>query len=157
MVCLAAEYLLDQAESAKKLMQGCCCCSLYNNVKPPSWLNPGTDLQLFKEGIEPKWEDPMCENGGKWTVQIPKAPNGKATLDAYWLNAVGLDEVKFSRAHASLLHCISPFHYQAANCWHLFVMDLKDALLTSLVAASFIHDGHRQVHQKFQKLLEVVQ
>lgn len=66
------------------------CCSLYNNVKPPSWLNPGTDLQLFKDGIEPKWEDPMCENGGKWTVQIPKAPNSKATLDAYWLNAVCL-------------------------------------------------------------------
>ena len=64
------------------------CRSLYNNVKPPSWLTPGTDLQLFKNGIEPKWEDPLCENGGKWTVQIPKAPNGKQTLDAYWLNAV---------------------------------------------------------------------
>ena len=72
-------------------------CSLYNNVKPPSWLNPGTDLQLFKEGIEPKWEDPKCENGGKWTVQIPKAPNGKATLDAYWLNAVSVHEIKYTQ------------------------------------------------------------
>lgn len=27
---------------------------LYNNIKPPSWLENSTDLHLFKEGIEPK-------------------------------------------------------------------------------------------------------
>ena len=27
---------------------------LYNNIKPPSWLDNSTDLHLFKEGIEPK-------------------------------------------------------------------------------------------------------
>lgn len=62
--------------------------SLYNNIKPPSWLNPGTDFHLFKEGIEPKWEDPQCESGGKWTVLVPKGPVSKATLDMMWLNAV---------------------------------------------------------------------
>ncbi len=63
-------------------------CSLYNNIKPPSWLGPNTDFHLFKEGIEPKWEDPTCEHGGKWTVLIPKSPSSKQTLDTYWLNAV---------------------------------------------------------------------
>ena len=28
--------------------------SLYNNIKPPSWLAPSTDFHLFKEGIQPK-------------------------------------------------------------------------------------------------------
>lgn len=61
---------------------------LYNNIKPPSWLGPGTDFHLFKEGIEPKWEDPTCESGGKWTVLVPKGPNAKQVLDTYWLNAL---------------------------------------------------------------------
>ena len=30
--------------------------SLYNNIIPPSRLSPGSDLHLFREGIEPKWE-----------------------------------------------------------------------------------------------------
>jgi translation initiation factor 4E len=38
---------------------------LYNNIIPPSRLSPGSDLHLFREGIEPKWEDPRCEHGGK--------------------------------------------------------------------------------------------
>ena len=63
-------------------------CSLYNNIKPPSWLGPGTDFHLFKEGVEPKWEDATCESGGKWTVLVPKGPNAKQVLDTYWLNAV---------------------------------------------------------------------
>jgi translation initiation factor 4E len=61
---------------------------LYNNIKPPSWLGVGTDFHLFKEGVEPKWEDPTCEHGGKWTVLVPKSPNSKQVLDTYWLNAV---------------------------------------------------------------------
>ena len=63
-------------------------CSLYNNIKPPSWLPPGTDFHLFKEGIEPKWEDPKCEHGGKWTILVPKAGNAKQVVDKFWLHAV---------------------------------------------------------------------
>ena len=63
-------------------------CSLYNNIKPPSWVASGADFHLFKKGIEPKWEDPRCEHGGKWTVLVPKGPSGKQTMDTYWLNAV---------------------------------------------------------------------
>lgn len=61
---------------------------LYNNIKPPSWLAPGTDFHLFKEGIEPKWEDPQCEAGGKWTVPVPRGPTAKQVLDMMWLNAL---------------------------------------------------------------------
>ena len=34
---------------------------------------------------EPKWEDPECANGGKWSV----ASNIKANLDNMWLETVG--------------------------------------------------------------------
>merc|ERR1712118_34579 len=30
---------------------------LYNNIVPPSRLVHGADLHLFKEGVEPKWEE----------------------------------------------------------------------------------------------------
>ena len=60
--------------------------SLYNNIKPPSWLPAGTDFHLFKAGVEPKWEDPQCEHGGKWTILVPKG--AKQTIDKYWLHMV---------------------------------------------------------------------
>ncbi|XXG51747.1 hypothetical protein AAC387_Pa03g0249 [Persea americana] len=54
--------------------------SLYNNIHPPSKLAPGADLYCFKHKIEPKWEDPICANGGKWSVNCTR---GKA--DTLWL------------------------------------------------------------------------
>ncbi|XP_068324181.1 eukaryotic translation initiation factor 4E-1 [Pyrus communis] len=54
--------------------------SIYNNVRHPSKLIVGTDFHCFKYKIEPKWEDPVCANGGNWTVPYPR---GKS--DTYWL------------------------------------------------------------------------
>lgn len=36
--------------------------------------------------MEPKWEDPTCENGGKWTVVLRKEHPGQ--LDHNWLHVV---------------------------------------------------------------------
>lgn len=62
--------------------------SMYNNVLQPSKLFPGADFHCFKAGIEPKWEDPKCALGGKWTAQTPRNGGGKALLDTYWLHTV---------------------------------------------------------------------
>ncbi|GER31813.1 eukaryotic translation initiation factor 4Efamily protein [Striga asiatica] len=53
---------------------------VYNNIHHPSKLGVGADFHCFKNKIEPKWEDPVCANGGKWTVTLPK---GKS--DTCWL------------------------------------------------------------------------
>ena len=58
---------------------------LYNNILTPSRLIMGTDFHLFKEGIEPKWEDAKCAKGGKWTFFFPKSKE-PAALDDCWLN-----------------------------------------------------------------------
>ena len=42
----------------------------------------GTDFHLFKEGIEPKWEDENCASGGKWTYLFPKS-RSVGELDEY--------------------------------------------------------------------------
>ncbi|KAE8715199.1 Eukaryotic translation initiation factor 4E-1 [Hibiscus syriacus] len=54
--------------------------SLYNNIHHPSKLPVRADFHCFKHKIEPKWEDPVCANGGKWTVTFQK---GKS--DTPWL------------------------------------------------------------------------
>ncbi|XP_050235083.1 eukaryotic translation initiation factor 4E-2 [Mercurialis annua] len=57
--------------------------SMYNNIHHPSKLAVGADFHCFKDKIEPKWEDPVCANGGKWTVTYSK---GKS--DTAWLNTL---------------------------------------------------------------------
>ncbi|KAH9764128.1 mRNA cap-binding protein [Citrus sinensis] len=57
---------------------------LYEQIFKPSRLPMNADFHLFKTGIEPKWEDPECANGGKWSV----TSNRKANLDTMWLETM---------------------------------------------------------------------
>lgn len=66
-----------------------CPRSLYNNIKTPGQLSPNATYYLFKEGIEPKWEDPKNAKGGVWTASIPtNKGDPKKVVDAWWLNSV---------------------------------------------------------------------
>uniref|UniRef100_A0A0C9QLX9 eIF-4F 25 kDa subunit n=1 Tax=Wollemia nobilis TaxID=56998 RepID=A0A0C9QLX9_9CONI len=60
--------------------------SLYSNLFLPSKLPSGADFHCFKAGIEPKWEDPECAYGGKWTATNNRG--GRAGLDALWQNTI---------------------------------------------------------------------
>ncbi|KAE8076105.1 hypothetical protein FH972_014774 [Carpinus fangiana] len=57
---------------------------LYDQIFKPSKFPPNADFHLFKAGIEPKWEDPECANGGKWSVVSTR----KANLDTMWLETL---------------------------------------------------------------------
>lgn len=56
-----------------------------NNLQDPSQLQSGSSYNLFKDGIEPKWEDRQNQNGGQWRLQLA---NRKELLDEYWLTTV---------------------------------------------------------------------
>jgi len=57
---------------------------VFNNLKPASTLPQGSNYHIFKEHIEPKWEDTANSRGGKWTVSVP--PKNRAiALDQMWL------------------------------------------------------------------------
>lgn len=60
---------------------------VFNNLKPASSLAQGSNYHIFKEHIEPKWEDPANARGGKWTVSIPPKSRG-TSLDQMWLFTV---------------------------------------------------------------------
>ncbi|PWN22671.1 eukaryotic translation initiation factor 4E [Microstroma glucosiphilum] len=57
---------------------------LYNNIIPPSELPQKANYYLFKEGIQPAWEDPANANGGKWSIQLPRDKSRK-DIDKLWL------------------------------------------------------------------------
>jgi len=57
---------------------------LYNNIMKASTLDHGSNYHLFKDGIEPKWEDPANERGGQWTLIVPHRER-KEKLDELWL------------------------------------------------------------------------
>jgi len=60
---------------------------LYNNIVPASKLVSGSDYHLFKEHIEPKWEDPVNAKGGKWIIHLSNKTR-KDELDKLWLWAI---------------------------------------------------------------------
>jgi translation initiation factor 4E len=62
--------------------------SLHTNIKAPSQLQPSSTCALFKDGIEPQWEDPANASGGCWTAVVPRVANANELLDSWWLQMV---------------------------------------------------------------------
>jgi len=43
---------------------------LYNNLVLPSQLQLGSNYHLFKDGVQPEWEDAENSKGGKWVMNF---------------------------------------------------------------------------------------
>ena len=56
---------------------------LFNNIVQPSKLDHGSNYWIFKDGIEPKWEDVNNAHGGSWTANISK--DSDINVDSIWL------------------------------------------------------------------------
>ncbi|XP_061541654.1 eukaryotic translation initiation factor 4E-1A-like isoform X1 [Phycodurus eques] len=61
--------------------------ALYNHIQLSSNLMSGCDYSLFKDGIEPMWEDRRNRRGGRWLITLSKQQR-KADLDRFWLETV---------------------------------------------------------------------
>jgi len=59
---------------------------LFNNLVNASQLDSGSNFHLFKEGIEPQWEDPANKNGGKWIATFTR--NEFQIADKAWMYTV---------------------------------------------------------------------
>jgi len=58
---------------------------IFNNIRPASKLVLGSNYHLFKEHIEPKWEDKENAKGGQW---VAPCKGKREQLDKMWLWAV---------------------------------------------------------------------
>jgi translation initiation factor 4E len=43
---------------------------IVNSLPPPAELSAGANYHIFKQGIEPSWEDKQNAKGGKWTYTV---------------------------------------------------------------------------------------
>ena len=55
---------------------------LYNNILAPSRLIMGTDFHLFKEGIEPKWEDANVQRAASGPISFRRARSRRLSTTA---------------------------------------------------------------------------
>ncbi|XP_074619091.1 eukaryotic translation initiation factor 4E-1A-like [Acropora palmata] len=63
--------------------------AVYNHIKAASRLQSGCDYSLFKEGIQPMWEDERNRQGGRWLVNTSKNVR-EQDLDRLWLETLML-------------------------------------------------------------------
>ncbi|XP_071426283.1 eukaryotic translation initiation factor 4E type 1B isoform X1 [Pithys albifrons albifrons] len=61
--------------------------ALYNHIQLASKLASGCDYSLFKDGIEPMWEDSQNKRGGRWLITLAKQQR-HTELDHFWLETV---------------------------------------------------------------------
>jgi len=59
---------------------------LYNHIELVGNLQPGSDYCLFKQGIQPMWEDERNSKGGRWLFTFGK--NNHKLLNEIWLEVV---------------------------------------------------------------------
>mmetsp|Transcript_27204 Transcript_27204/g.64611 ORF Transcript_27204/g.64611 Transcript_27204/m.64611 type:complete len:193 (-) Transcript_27204:169-747(-) len=62
--------------------------SIFNNIQPSSALALNSNYHLFREGIEPTWEDGANKNGGKFVLTLPKKDAKAGKGDEWWLFTV---------------------------------------------------------------------
>lgn len=62
---------------------------LYNNIIHASDLHISSTYALFRKGIEPKWEDPQNQNGGRWIHYCNNIINDeKKKIEEKWINTM---------------------------------------------------------------------
>jgi translation initiation factor 4E len=61
---------------------------VFNNVKPASTMGIGSNISIFRYGIEPAWEHCRNENGGKLVLTLSKKDNTAEKMDEFWLFTV---------------------------------------------------------------------
>lgn len=110
--------------------------SLYNNINHPSKLIVGTDFNCFKDKIEPKWEDPVCENGGKWTIICQR---GKS--DIIWL-------------HTLLAMIGEQFHYGDEICGAVVNVRAKQEKISLWTKNSSNEVAQMSIGRQWKELLE---
>ncbi|KAF0883543.1 I4E1B factor, partial [Crocuta crocuta] len=61
--------------------------AMYSHIQLASKLSSGCDYALFKDGIEPMWEDSRNKRGGRWLVSLAKQQR-HIELDRLWLETL---------------------------------------------------------------------
>ncbi|XP_056425864.1 eukaryotic translation initiation factor 4E type 1B [Hyla sarda] len=61
--------------------------ALHTHIQLASKLSSGCDYSIFKDGIEPMWEDSRNKRGGRWLITLSKQQR-HSDLDSLWLETL---------------------------------------------------------------------
>jgi translation initiation factor 4E len=61
---------------------------IFNNIKPAPTLEHNSNYHVFRQGIQPMWEDPQNVEGGKFVLTIPKKDSKSGRCEEWWLYTV---------------------------------------------------------------------
>lgn len=61
--------------------------AVFNYIQPASKIPLGCDYSVFKDGIEPMWEDEGNRKGGRWVINMDKRRRAHE-LDRLWLETL---------------------------------------------------------------------
>lgn len=113
---------------------------MYNNIKTPTDMPHQTDYCVFKEGIEPKWEDPEHKVGGYFTLSLQGIE--PEIFNKMWLH--------------SLLACIGADfgHDEYETITGLYLSIRKKGSKISVWCRSPDHEQCQRVGERFQELLD---
>lgn len=62
---------------------------LFNNLVDPSRLQLGSNYHMFKDGVQPEWEDKANAKGGKWVINFKKGDSFDQAWELLLLALVG--------------------------------------------------------------------
>eukprot|EP00040_Diaphanoeca_grandis_P003451 m.24964 g.24964 ORF g.24964 m.24964 type:complete len:213 (-) comp14818_c0_seq1:331-969(-) len=60
--------------------------AVFNNIVPPQSIPAGSNYYIFKEGVQPQWEDSRNKLGGKWQVITNRQQRER--LNTMWENTL---------------------------------------------------------------------
>merc|ERR1712164_163450 len=61
--------------------------AVYNHVQLPSKLKVENDYMIFRNGVQPAWEDEANKTGGMWKLVLPSKMRS-TDLDRMWLETI---------------------------------------------------------------------
>jgi translation initiation factor 4E len=61
---------------------------IFNNLKPASELSVNSNYSVFRDGVQPSWEDPANAEGGKFVYALLKKDTKLGKCDEAWLFTV---------------------------------------------------------------------
>ena len=113
----------------------------------------GTFLHYFIDGVKPLWEDPSCENGGRWSVRTPKSHTTK-----FWEDVIlAMIGEQFEVPKGEVLGCVLSTKYSGdtISVWHRNASDpaIVAALKTSIESVLDMQEGMHLEYENFREVL----
>jgi len=126
---------------------------VYSHFRRPSVMPLGTFLHYFIDGVKPLWEDPNCENGGRWSIRTPKTHSAK-----FWEDLVlAMIGEQFDVPSGEVLGLVLSTKYSGdtISLWHRNATD--EAIVNSLkTSMESLLDMQEEMHLEYENFKEAL-